>query len=261
MTRPGTAVLHRRQPRPPRLREAPVSAVLAQHLGATTRWQQAVGAGHRSDEEPRRTPPRLRFGCRALKGHPLPERRASVHSPTRGVPLWPYPRTRRSPNRQPAPIRLLRLVRPGWSRRHCVSRATGRKGCPSTLPPGRWGRHFGATRRHVVRRRVIGYPNGMPREALAAVRLRKLGNPHGEAWTHGGPECERSIRKWSDDDVEDRQNETCCAGDGGWPSGLADAGGESKPPQAAPVKSRGGERCGKRPAGSGSGVRREDERV
>ena len=25
-----------------------------------------------------------------------------------------------------------------------------------------------------------------------------------------------------DDDVEDRQNETCCAGDGGWPSGLAD---------------------------------------
>ena len=31
-----------------------------------------------------------------------------------------------------------------------------------------------------------------------------------------------------------------------WPSGLANAGGEPKPPQAAPVKSRGGERCGKK---------------
>src|SRR6478672_4028279 len=30
------------------------------------------------------------------------------------------------------------------------------------------------------------------------------------------PEC---VLKWSDDDVEDRQSETCCAGDGGWPFG------------------------------------------
>ena len=61
----------------------------------------------------------------------------------------------------------------------------------------------------------------------------------------------RCVLKGSDDDVEDRQHEACCAGDGGWPSGFADAGGDPKPPQAAPVKSRGGERCGKGPLSAG----------
>ena len=68
-------------------------------------------------------------------------------------------------------------------------------------------------------------------------------------------------RKWSEGDGEGRQHEACCASDGGRPPGLAEVGGESKPPQAAAVKSRGGERCGKRPATSGSGMRREDEHV
>jgi hypothetical protein len=37
----------------------------------------------------------------------------------------------------------------------------------------------------------------------------------------------------------------CCAGDGGLALRSRPAGGGSKPPQAAPVKSRGGKRCGK----------------
>ena len=44
-----------------------------------------------------------------------------------------------------------------------------------------------------------------------------------------------------------------------WPSGVALQGGV-KPPQAASVKSRGGERCGEGPAWIGSGVSHEDER-
>src|SRR5258708_28508600 len=36
-----------------------------------------------------------------------------------------------------------------------------------------------------------------------------------------------------------------------WPSGFANAGREPKPPQAAPVKSRDGERCGKGPLSAG----------
>ena len=47
-----------------------------------------------------------------------------------------------------------------------------------------------------------------------------------------------------------------------WREALRDrpAGGGPKPPQAAPVKSRGGERCRKRRAESPSGVSREGER-
>jgi hypothetical protein len=52
----------------------------------------------------------------------------------------------------------------------------------------------------------------------------------------------------------------CCTGDGGRSSGVALAGGGFKPPQAASVKSRGGERCGKRRAVSVSGVGQEGER-
>jgi len=47
-------------------------------------------------------------------------------------------------------------------------------------------------------------------------------------------------------DVEGRPNPMwCCAGDGGRSSGGCPAGGGFKPPQAALVKSQGGERCRK----------------
>ena len=45
-----------------------------------------------------------------------------------------------------------------------------------------------------------------------------------------------------------------CSGDGGWPSVVALQGEATNRPQAAAVKSRGGERCGKRRALSASGV-------
>ncbi|MEA2589091.1 MAG: hypothetical protein QOH66_2018, partial [Actinomycetota bacterium] len=53
----------------------------------------------------------------------------------------------------------------------------------------------------------------------------------------------------------------CCASDGGRSSGFAVQAESPNRPQAAAVKSRGGERWGKRPATSGSGERREDEHV
>jgi hypothetical protein len=49
-------------------------------------------------------------------------------------------------------------------------------------------------------------------------------------------------------------------GDGGVALRSRPVGGGCKPPQAAPVKSRGGERCGKRRAVSASGASREGER-
>ena len=51
----------------------------------------------------------------------------------------------------------------------------------------------------------------------------------------------------------------CCAGDGGMALRDRPAGGGLKPPQAAAVKSRGGERCGKG-ARDASGAGREGER-
>jgi len=53
--------------------------------------------------------------------------------------------------------------------------------------------------------------------------------------------------------------DSCCAGDGGWPSGFAVQAGSPNRRGVMPVKSRGGKRPRKRPAVSGSGVRREDE--
>jgi len=53
--------------------------------------------------------------------------------------------------------------------------------------------------------------------------------------------------------------DSCCAGDGGWPSGFAVQAGSPNRRGVMPVKSRGGKRLRKRPAVSGSGVRREDE--
>ncbi len=53
--------------------------------------------------------------------------------------------------------------------------------------------------------------------------------------------------------------DSCCAGDGGWPSGFAVQAGSPNCRGVMPVKSRGGKRLRKRPAVSGSGVRREDE--
>ena len=71
----------------------------------------------------------------------------------------------------------------------------------------------------------------------------------------------RVSRKESGGDVEGRQHELCCASDGGMALRARRAGGEPKPPGAAPVKSRGGERSGERPGETGSGERREDEHV
>jgi hypothetical protein len=71
----------------------------------------------------------------------------------------------------------------------------------------------------------------------------------------------RVSRKESGGDVEGRQHKLCCASDGGMALRARRAGGEPKPPEAAPVKSRGGERSGKRPGETGSGERREDEHV
>ena len=53
--------------------------------------------------------------------------------------------------------------------------------------------------------------------------------------------------------------DSCCAGDGGRPSGFAVQAGNPNRRSVMPVKSRGGKRLRKRPAVSGSGVRREDE--
>jgi len=62
-------------------------------------------------------------------------------------------------------------------------------------------------------------------------------------------------------DVEDRcQSNRCCAGDGGLAPRDRPAGGGPKPPQAAPVKSRGGERCGQGVPVSASGEDQEGER-
>jgi hypothetical protein len=59
----------------------------------------------------------------------------------------------------------------------------------------------------------------------------------------------------------------CCMGDGGAGWSLVSvalrgrfAGGGRKPPRAAAIKSRGGERCGRRRALSASGVTQEGER-
>src|SRR5215218_6210681 len=52
----------------------------------------------------------------------------------------------------------------------------------------------------------------------------------------------------------------CCAGDGGLALRSRPAGGGSKPPRAAPVKSRGGERRGKVAPQSAAGVDHEGER-
>jgi hypothetical protein len=71
----------------------------------------------------------------------------------------------------------------------------------------------------------------------------------------------RVSRKESGGDVEGRQHKLCCASDGGMALRARRAGGEPKPPEAAPVKSRGGERSGERPGETGSGERREDEHV
>jgi hypothetical protein len=63
-------------------------------------------------------------------------------------------------------------------------------------------------------------------------------------------------------DVEDRdsRNVCNCARDGGVALRRRSAGGGVKPPQAASVKSRGGERCGQGPTKIGSGASQEDER-
>ena len=53
--------------------------------------------------------------------------------------------------------------------------------------------------------------------------------------------------------------DSCCAGDGGRPSGFAVQAGSPNRRGVMPVKSRGGKRLRKRPAVSGSGVRRADE--
>ena len=50
---------------------------------------------------------------------------------------------------------------------------------------------------------------------------------------------------------EGRQHEPCCASDGGSALWVRRAGGDPKPPEAATVKSRCGERFGKRPARPG----------
>src|SRR5450755_4979471 len=49
-------------------------------------------------------------------------------------------------------------------------------------------------------------------------------------------------------DVDRFLKRWCCAGHGGLALRCRSVGGGSKPPQAAAVKSRGGERCWKRPA-------------
>ncbi|MCA1707359.1 MAG: hypothetical protein LC808_30470, partial [Actinobacteria bacterium] len=61
-------------------------------------------------------------------------------------------------------------------------------------------------------------------------------------------------------DVEDRTRRAVLCQRWRWALRDRPAGGGLKPPQAAPVKSRGGERCGKRRAVSPSGVSREGER-
>jgi hypothetical protein len=62
--------------------------------------------------------------------------------------------------------------------------------------------------------------------------------------------------------VEDRQHGPCCASDGGLrPSGFAVQAGGPNRRSVMPVKSRGEKRLRKRPATSGSGMRREDEHV
>jgi hypothetical protein len=62
--------------------------------------------------------------------------------------------------------------------------------------------------------------------------------------------------------VEGRQHGPCRASDGGlWPSGFAVQAGDPNHRSVMPVKSRGGKRLRKRPATSGSGMRREDEHV
>ena len=61
------------------------------------------------------------------------------------------------------------------------------------------------------------------------------------------------------DDVEDRQHEPCCARDGGRPSGFAVQAEIPNCRSVMLVKSRGEKRLRKRPAISGSGMRREDE--
>lgn len=54
---------------------------------------------------------------------------------------------------------------------------------------------------------------------------------------------------------------SCCIGDGGWPSVVALQGEATNHPRAAAVKSRGGERRGKkRTVWSASGVTHEGER-
>jgi len=67
---------------------------------------------------------------------------------------------------------------------------------------------------------------------------------------------ERGVGRWGG-----RQHEPCCASDGGRSSGFAEQAESPNRRSVMPVKSRGGKRLWKRPAISGSGTRREDERV
>ena len=83
---------------------------------------------------------------------------------------------------------------------------------------------------------------------MATEVIAQPGSPAAED-TGGRGQGERGkcVLKVEWGDGEGCQHEACCAGDGGWPSGIADSGGDPKPPHAASVKSWGRERCGKGP--------------
>ena len=128
-----------------------------------------------------------------------------------------------------------------------------------------WGLTLKAVAHHTDLRWVLLYVERWLRAPLqtedGSLVERDRGTPQGSAispllanmFLHVCPErkVKRCRRSFCD---------PCCASDGGRPSGFAVQAGSPNRRDVMPVKSRGGKRLRKRPAISGSGVRREDER-